>query len=62
LKANRGIGIINRLRKFLPRDSLTTIYKAYVRPHLDYGDIVYDYPGNAIKRLPCNNRMLPWNI
>jgi len=47
LKANRGIGIINRLRKFLPRDSLTTIYKAYVRPHLDYGDIVYDYPGNA---------------
>ena len=47
LRANRSIGLINRLRKFLPRNSLITIYKAYVRPHLDYGDIVYDYPGNT---------------
>ena len=46
-KANRGIGLINRLREFLPRDSLVTIYKAHVRPHLDYGDIVYDRPGNS---------------
>lgn len=46
-KANKGIGLINRLRKFLPRDSLLTIYKAFVRPHLDYGDIIYDHPGNA---------------
>ena len=46
LKANRGIGILNRLREFLPRDSLVTIYKTYVRPHLDYGDIIYDNPGN----------------
>ena len=47
LKARRGIGLINRLREFLPRDSLVTIYKAHVRPHLDYGDIIYDCPGNA---------------
>ena len=46
-KANQGIGLINRLREFLPRDSLLTIFKAHVRPHLDYGDIVYDCPGNA---------------
>ena len=46
-KANRSIGLINRLREFLPRSSLITIYKAYIRPHLDYGDIVYDRPGNA---------------
>ena len=46
-KANRGIGLINRLRKFLPRNSLLTIYKSFIRPHLDYGDIVYDYPENA---------------
>ena len=46
-KANRGIGLIRRLRVFLPRDSLVTIYKAHVRPHLDYGDIVYDRPGNS---------------
>ena len=46
-KANRGIGLINRFREFLPRDSLVTIYKAHVRPHIDYGDIVYDRPGNS---------------
>ena len=47
-KANQGIGLIRRLREFLPRDSLVTIYKIRVRPHLDYGDIVYDRPGNSI--------------
>lgn len=26
--------------------SLLIIYKAFVRPHLDYGDIIYDNPGN----------------
>ena len=46
LKANKGIGLINRLRRFLPRESLVTIYKTFVRPHLDYGDIIYDRPGN----------------
>ena len=46
-KANKGIGLINRLRKYLPRDSLLNIYKAFVRPHLDYGDIIYDYPANV---------------
>ena len=40
LKANKGIGIITRLRAYLPRTSLLTIYKAFVRPHLDYGDII----------------------
>ena len=26
----------------LPRITLVTIYKAFVRPYLDYGDILYD--------------------
>ena len=47
VKTNRIIDIINRLRLFLPRDSLVTIYKSFGRPHLDYGDIIYDCPGNA---------------
>ena len=46
-KANKGIGIINKVRNFVSRESLLTIYKAFVRPHLDYGDIIYDRPGNA---------------
>ena len=30
----------------LPRITLVTIYKAFVRPHLDYGDILYDQAFN----------------
>ena len=30
----------------LPRHSLLTIYKSFIRPHLDYGDIIYDQPNN----------------
>ena len=31
----------------LPRSSLLTIYKSFVRPHLDYGDVIYDQPNNS---------------
>ena len=31
-----------KLQKTLPRPVLMTKYKAFVRPHLDYGDIIYD--------------------
>ena len=41
-KANKGFGIIRRLYNFLPRASLVNIYRAVVRAHLDYGDIIYD--------------------
>ena len=46
LKANKGIGIIKRLWNTLPRKSLLTIYKSFIRPHLDYCDIIYDQPNN----------------
>ena len=45
-KANKGIGIIRKLAKVLPVESLITIYKSFVRPHIDYGDIIYDQPNN----------------
>ena len=40
------IGTIKRLNSILPRSSLLTIYKSFVRPHLDYGDVIYDQPNN----------------
>ena len=46
-KANKGVGVIKRLYKCLPRASLVNIYKGFVRPHLDYGDIIYDNPSNT---------------
>ena len=42
-KAMKGIGVIKRLSKMLPQHSLLTIYKSFVRPHLDYGDIIYHH-------------------
>ena len=45
-KANKGIGIIKRLYYFLPIATLVNIYKRFVRPHLDYGDVIYDNPSN----------------
>ena len=41
IKARRGVGIIRFLSKYVSRDVLDQIYKLYVRPHLDYGDIIY---------------------
>ena len=39
-KAKRGVGIIRLLAKYASRDVLDQMYKP-VRPHLDYGDIIY---------------------
>ena len=30
----------------LPRNALLTIYKSFVRHHLDYDNILYDNPNN----------------
>ena len=38
----RTIGFMRKLQSALRRISLGTIYKAFVRPHLDYGNILYD--------------------
>ena len=45
-KANKGIGRIRKLAHVLPRQSLITIYKSFIRPRLVYGDIIYDQPNN----------------
>ena len=29
---------------YLPRKTLNELYKLYVRPHLDYGDVIYHIP------------------
>ena len=44
---NKLIGTIKLLSFHLPRKSLLTIYKSFVRPHLDSGDIIYDNPENG---------------
>ena len=41
-KVNKTIGIIRKLQNVLQRSALLTIYKSFIRLHLDYGDIVHD--------------------
>ena len=43
---NKTIGLLRKLRAFLPRQSLVTVYKAFITPHLDYEDIIYDQTYN----------------
>ena len=43
-RAIKGIFIIKKFSKTLPRHAPITICKSFVRPHLDYGDIIYDQP------------------
>ena len=45
-KAVKGISVIKKLNVTLPRSSLLTIYIAFIRPHLDYGDVIYDQHNN----------------
>ena len=41
-KINKTIGLLCKLQNTLPRQALITINKAFVRPHLDYGTILYN--------------------
>ena len=46
-KVNKTIGLLCKLQDTLPRISLITIFKSFIRPHLDYGDIIYDRAYNT---------------
>ena len=43
-KCNKLIGLIRRPSVNLPNNAILTMYKSFIRPHLDYGDILYDKP------------------
>ena len=38
------IGALKSLSVNISYDVLLRIYKSFLRPHLDYGDIIYDKP------------------
>ena len=41
-KFKKLIGLLRKFQWILPRSSLLTIYKTFIRSHLDYADVVYD--------------------
>ena len=44
-QANKGVSLLRKLQTIVPRNSLPTIYKPFVRP--DCADVIYDQPSNA---------------
>ena len=44
IKAKKSIGIIKHLSRYLPHKALDQMYKALVRSHLDYCDIIFHIP------------------
>ena len=44
---NKLISTLRKLYHYVPQDPLVTIYKSFIRPHLDYADVVFDKPSNA---------------
>ena len=43
-KTRKSIGMLRFLSGYLPRHTLDKLYKLYVRPHLDYDDVIYHIP------------------
>ena len=39
---NKTNKLLKKLSNLLPKQALVTIYKAFVRSHLDYCDVLYD--------------------
>ena len=42
VKVNKAVCILRKLRNVLPKTTLITIYKSFMQPHLDYGDVLYN--------------------
>ena len=42
-KISKTIGLLRKLHNFLSRAALVTIYKSFIRPHLDYGRAVRSF-------------------
>ena len=49
-------GTLSRLKRFLPRDILKTIYNALIQPHLNYGVLLW---GKNVKRI---HKLQTWAI
>ena len=53
------MGLLRRFQPILPRSSLLTIYKTFVRSHLDFADVIYGEAYNSsshekLESLQCN--------
>ena len=47
IKLSKGIGLLAKLRHFVPENTLKNLYNAFIQPHVDYGLILW---GNALDK------------
>ena len=47
MKAKKNVGLIKHLSKYLPLKTLDQMYKALVRSHLDYCDVIFHEPSKV---------------
>ena len=57
-KTNKTIGLLRKHQILLTRAPLITIYKSFIRPHLDYGDMIYDQTFNMPFQQKNGNRSI----
>ena len=55
-KLSRTIGVMNRLKNFLPLYALLNIYNALIAPHLNYGIMIWG--GNCNRLLKLQNKAI----
>ena len=41
-KANQELAVMKHIKKWVPFPTLVNYYKMWIRPHLEYGDVVFD--------------------
>ena len=44
---SKTIGLLDKFKKISSRPPLITIYNSFIKPYLDYGDIIYDRAYNV---------------
>ena len=52
-KISKTIAPLDKLQKFLAKAAVIIIYKAFIRPHLDYGDILFTKSWNPFSIMPA---------
>ena len=43
-KANKLVGVLRYLSSYIPLNTLIQMYKSFIRPLFDYGDVIYHIP------------------
>ena len=50
-KISRALGIMSRLKRFLPRNVLRLIYNSLILPHLQYGILIWGFKNSRLGKL-----------